>query len=160
MVECEDLEDTDVDVDYATQENDLMNMLYELARVRASIGHPMRRFQLSIDARGMPYYIDNNLLPTVSEESLDFSSADRQGFWHLAICTGKVQRFLRNSRQQIVVDIIRHSAGVDAELEAAHGMANACTDSGKLVQHVHQIVFLRRVVHINVRVFEVFAFDH
>jgi len=85
QVECSEIQDTDADSQYSVEERALIDALWQVVEARASAGDPLRRWELSHDARGVPWLTDNAAVPTISEESLNGVSADRlQGLWHLA----------------------------------------------------------------------------
>lgn len=102
QVECEELLDNDLGEDTVSEERSVMNTLYEVAAIRERTGHPMRRLELSLDARGRPVLVNHNNLPTISEDSLDMCSASRDRFWRLAsLWEGYCERRVVSLRQEL-----------------------------------------------------------
>lgn len=83
-VECEELSDKDLEISFKKQERDLLDALYEIVRLRASTGDPLRRLEYMLDANGQLSLVDNYLLPTISEDSVGLTGAGRDTFWELA----------------------------------------------------------------------------
>jgi len=62
----------------------LMNCLHEVADLQTRLPDQLRRWELTHDARGVPWLTDNHLVPTVCEDSLEDVTAGPDGIWHLS----------------------------------------------------------------------------
>lgn len=116
-VECQEFSDRDLDIVFKMEERALLDALYEVARLRASTGDPLRRLEYVLDARGQPSLIDHNLLPTISEDSLGLTGVCRDRFWELAaLWQGYCDRRGISLRQQLEHDSNNRGASEVAEL--------------------------------------------
>mmetsp|Transcript_56903 Transcript_56903/g.113183 ORF Transcript_56903/g.113183 Transcript_56903/m.113183 type:complete len:461 (+) Transcript_56903:35-1417(+) len=105
-VECHEVHDLDVGLDCSAEERALLDTLYEVVRLRAIAGDPLRRLELGVDAHGRPQVIDNHLLPTISEDSLGLTGSKREAVWELAaLWQGYCERRAVSLRQQLERDL-------------------------------------------------------
>lgn len=116
-VECEELSDKDLEISFKMEERALLDALYEIVRLRASTGDPLRRLEYTLGANGQLSLVDNHLLPTISEDSLGLTSASRDTFWELAaLWQGYCDRRGVSLRQQFQRDTHNRRASEVADL--------------------------------------------
>lgn len=98
--ECEEIVDTDSEVDCTAEERKLLNALYEVAALKDRLGDPLRRWEHGVDAEGRPWLVDYWELPTITEETVAMADPSRTGFWDLVkVWQGYCERRLVAQRQ-------------------------------------------------------------
>jgi Lon protease-like protein len=108
--ECEQPQDKDEDVDYRVAERSLMDLLYEVARLRKSAGDPLRRLEYFLGANGRPYLVDHFKIASIEEDSLGLTWASREKFWEVAsLWQGYCDRRAISLRQQLERDTLKLS---------------------------------------------------
>eukprot|EP00401_Gymnodinium_catenatum_P014989 CAMPEP_0117611278 /NCGR_PEP_ID=MMETSP0784-20121206/82307_1 /TAXON_ID=39447 /ORGANISM="" /LENGTH=492 /DNA_ID=CAMNT_0005414709 /DNA_START=129 /DNA_END=1609 /DNA_ORIENTATION=- len=85
LVECEQYDETDVDVETRGSERKLLATLDSVLELHVRAGVALRRWEYAADAWGRTRLVDNAAQPSLSEDSLALADAGREGLWHVAM---------------------------------------------------------------------------